>query len=682
MAGRSIAFVNTVLLVRWLGPGKYGVYAVLLSLLMVSSSFANLRLDLGLARYLPEFLLRRSGVEKELVKGVWKLGVALGVLTSIGLLAFAGFVATRIYARPELTGYVRLIAPAIALTVIQQMSLSTLAGLQDYRRVAVLQVITSVLQLVASVTGWAWIGLRGAVLGYVVGAGIAALAAAFVARQRLGESGFGTIKVLALSLGERVADPARREGQVRGNFVVEAPSDPSPSAAQSQRPVGIDSLGASEGQAIQSPRQVSALSLGRCGKIDIHGLAHTFRCALSGVLVSLADLKGLRQPSLTQLAFDNCRGPAPPGQQIVAHGVSRGNVDAENDSSPVGAADSQPVLSPLPGLPGRSESFAQGCRLGPHSTGPTGLGSNDATLARLTHFSVGCLFASLISISGYWCGTAILTRYRGFEAAALFSVAYSFGAFTLFAPGYLLGPAVPFLSEAWAAGRLEEFSDLVRCNFRLAVSLTIPIAVSFAVLARPLVSLVYGARLAPAWPAASLLSLAGVFFIGIAVFNLAFTAAERVWESVALNALWLGLFAALSAATAPAWGTAGVGLSFLLSLGVGYGVCCTYGLRRFGIANVGALQIATSVLAFGSCAVWLASLLSGGALWLAGCAVALAVSATFLKAFFSPDELALAWQTISRPLLRWSGSPSDKISGAAGKARRAERRWPTVESRG
>jgi O-antigen/teichoic acid export membrane protein len=273
----------------------------------------------------------------------------------------------------------------------------------------------------------------------------------------------------------------------------------------------------------------------------------------------------------------------------------------------------------------------------------------------LTHFSVGCLFASLISISGYRCGTAILTRYRGFEAAALFSVAYSFGAFTLFAPGYLLGPAVPFLSEAWAAGRLEEFRDLVRCNFRLAVSLTVPIAVSFAVLARPLVSLVYGARLAPAWPAASLLSLAGVFYIGIAVFNLAFTAAERVWESVALNALWLGLFAALSAVLAPAWGSAGVGLCFFLSLGVGYGICCAYGVRAFGIPNVGAVQIATSVLAFGFCAVWLASRLSGGALWLAGCAVALAVIA-FLRAFCSSEELTLAGQTISRPLLRWSGS--------------------------
>jgi O-antigen/teichoic acid export membrane protein len=700
VVGRGIAFVNTVLLVRWLGPGNYGVYAVLLSLLMVTSSFANLRLDLGLARYLPHFLLRRGFSERELVKRAWWLGVALSLLTSMGLLAFAGVVATRVYARPELTGYVRLIAPAIALTVIQQMGLSTLAGLQDYRKVAMVQVLASVLQLVASVAGWAWMGLRGAVLGYVASTGIAALAAAFVARQRLGESG----------LAEMLTTPIFRRRDAEGT---------------------------------KAKIKALARSLGRCGKIDLHGLAHTFRCAFSGVLVRLADLKGLRHPSLTQLAFDNCGGLAPQGQQSVAHGVSRGNVDVEDNSSPVGAADSHPVLSPRPGFRGRSESFAQGCqavkkssldwagahlqvcvfnsfadlkvcasrifhsgssraatprnheklfprplgggggesreagepgegvfqgsfcRLGPHSTGPTGLGGSDATLARLTHFSVGCLFASLISTSGYWCGTAILTRYRGFEAAALFSVAYSFGAFTLFAPGYLLGPALPFLSEAWAAGRIDEFRELVRRNFRLAVSLTVPIAVFFAVVARPLVALVYGLRFASARPAASLLSLTGVFFLGVAVFNLAFAAAGRVWVSVALNSLWLALFAALSTASARAWGPAGVGLSFFLSLGVGYGVSCAYGVRKFGFSKVGAAPVAASVLAFGSIAVWLASRLTGVALWLAGCAVAVAVGITFLKAFYSGDELTLAWQTVSRLVLRWYGTRAENTSSAA-----------------
>jgi O-antigen/teichoic acid export membrane protein len=511
VVGRGIAFVNTVLLVRWLGPGNYGVYAVLLSLLMVTSSFANLRLDLGLARYVPQFMLRRSSAEKELVKRAWKLGVALGVVTSIWLLAFAGLVATRVYARPELTGYVRLIAPAIALTVVQQMGLSTLAGLQDYRSVAVVQVLASALQLVASLAGWAWMGLRGAVLGYAASAGIAALVAAFAARRRLAEFGF-------------------RDWSV------------------------------------------------------VH-------------------------------------------QATKAQGGQSFSVQRTKDEGP------------------RTEQHP--------------------TLARLTRFSVGCLFASLISISGYWCGTAILTRYRGFEAAALFSVAYSFGAFTLFAPGYLLGPAGPFLSEAWAAGRVEEFRELVRRNFRLAASLTVPIAVFFAVVARPLVTLVYGTRFAPAWPAASLLSLAGVFFIGIAVFGGAFAAAERVWESVALNALWLALFAALSVASAPAWGSVGVGLSLFVSLGVGYGIFCTYGVRAFGISKAGAAQVAAAVLAFGSSALWLASRVSGRALWLTSCAVAFAAGATFLKAFCSPDELALAWQAVSRPVLRWCGSRTENTSSAA-----------------
>jgi teichuronic acid exporter len=509
--GRGIAFVNTVLLVRWLGPGNYGVYAVLLSLLMVSSSFANLRLDLGLARYLPQFMLRRSSAEKELVKRAWKLGVALGVVTSIGLLAFASLVATRVYARPELTGYVRLMAPAIALTVVQQMGLSTLAGLQDYRKVAVVQVLASALQLVASLAGWAWMGLRGAVLGYVASTGIAALVAAVVARRRLAEFGF--------------------------------------------------------------------------------------------------------------------RNWAASHQATKAQGDQSFSVQRTKDQGP------------------RTEQRA--------------------TLARLARFSLGCLFASLISISGYWCGTAILTRYRGFEAAALFSVAYSFGAFTLFAPGYLLGPAGPFLSEAWAAGRLEEFRELVRRNFRLAVSLSVPIAVFFAVVARPLVTLVYGARFAPAWPAASLLSLAAVFFIGIAVFGGAFAAAERVWESVALNAFWLALFVVLSLATVKAWGPAGVGLSFLASLGLGYAACCAYGVRTFGIPKVGAAPVAASVLAFGSSALWLASRLSGVALWLAACAVALGVSTALLKASYSSDELVLAWQTVSRPVLRWYGSRVENTGSAA-----------------
>jgi hypothetical protein len=36
-------------------------------------------------------------------------------------------------------------------------------------------------------------------------------------------------------------------------------------------------------------------------KSGISGLAHTLRCAFSGAIASLADLKGLRQPNFSHL---------------------------------------------------------------------------------------------------------------------------------------------------------------------------------------------------------------------------------------------------------------------------------------------------------------------------------------------------------------------------------------------
>ena len=47
-------------------------------------------------------------------------------------------------------------------------------------------------------------------------------------------------------------------------------------------------------------------------KSSISGLAHTFRCAFSGVIASLADLRGLRQPNFSHLQPAWVREPFPP----------------------------------------------------------------------------------------------------------------------------------------------------------------------------------------------------------------------------------------------------------------------------------------------------------------------------------------------------------------------------------
>ena len=66
-----------------------------------------------------------------------------------------------------------------------------------------------------------------------------------------------------------------------------------------------------------------------CEKSGISGLAHTFRCAFSGVIANLADLKGLRQPNFHTFqavgwrAFPLPPSPLPPARERGAEGGVR-----------------------------------------------------------------------------------------------------------------------------------------------------------------------------------------------------------------------------------------------------------------------------------------------------------------------------------------------------------------------
>jgi O-antigen/teichoic acid export membrane protein len=60
IAGNGIGYAVQVLLARWLGAGGYGVYSYLITWAQVFSIGALLGLDLGLVRFIPEYLLRQD----------------------------------------------------------------------------------------------------------------------------------------------------------------------------------------------------------------------------------------------------------------------------------------------------------------------------------------------------------------------------------------------------------------------------------------------------------------------------------------------------------------------------------------------------------------------------------------------------------------------------------------------
>jgi O-antigen/teichoic acid export membrane protein len=220
----------------------------------------------------------------------------------------------------------------------------------------------------------------------------------------------------------------------------------------------------------------------------------------------------------------------------------------------------------------------------------------------------------------------------------MFSVAYSIGALTLFAPAYFLNPSLAFLSEAYAAGRHQDFSMLLSRNFKLSVSVAIPIATFLAITAGQVLEMVYGARFAQAWIPASFLSLAAIFWLGITVIGLGFASAERTWELVGLNWLWLFTFVVLAVISAPRWNAAGVAFSYAVSTALAFAGYTWYGSRSFRLGDLGAAKVAAVVFVTGAAALWCASHVRGMAIWLIATLAALAAGWVVWKTLYSAEE--------------------------------------------
>lgn len=470
LVARGINFGNAALLARFLGPKDYGIYAVVLSALTVTASFSNLRLDAGLMRLVPPCLIRPDAGGKSLISSTWKLAMGLGLVTSAVYLVSAGEIAGQVYGRTELTGYFRLIAIAIVFSIATQMGLATLAGLQNFRTAAGIQIASAFMQLGATLFGLHWMGLRGVLWGYVFSVMLTGLLLVAVSRARLQESGLWALDYWLW----------------------------------------------------------------------------------------------------------------PPG------------------------------------------------------------------LGRVVRFSTGYLLANLVTLSALWCGNTILARIRGFGDAAMFSVAYSMGMLTLFVPGYFLNPSLPFLSEAHAIGQPDEFRNLLRRNFRLSVSIATPIAVFLCVNSREILSLIYGEWFSQAWLAASFLSFAAIFWLGIAAFGLALASVERVWEAVKLNLVWLAAFLALAFLLAPVWGVTGVAFSFLASSTIAYSAYCWHGCRAFQLRDTGAAKVAATAFAAGILAVSLASLSLGTATWFIAAGAALATWGGIWTILYTEEERGSARSLLSQ----------------------------------
>ena len=206
-----------------------------------------------------------------------------------------------------------------------------------------------------------------------------------------------------------------------------------------------------------------------------------------------------------------------------------------------------------------------------HSTAAWRLHPGDVTFAfrdvatEIMSFGIPALLAGVVVTFGNWWGSTMLVRHAGLPQLGLFGAAYSLMQVMLLLPSSLTVPAVSFLSETRAASGQQAFSDLVGNNLRLIWALTLPISFAFALFARNIMVLAFGNGFAPAagltsWMAFTALIIAINSQIGSAISSLG-----RMWQALAINAIWLTIFMPVSYVAVARTGALGLAVAYCIS---------------------------------------------------------------------------------------------------------------------
>lgn len=157
-ASAALAFVQGILVARWLGPELYGVAALVMSMPNLVFTFFDTRSVEASLKFLSEFHARGEG-EKALA--MCKVGYAVDF--TIALLAFlvsifiAPWAALNIAHRSEATGLIIIYASAFLPRALVSTSYAVLASLGHFSVIAFIGIATTLVRVIL-VLGMVWLG--------------------------------------------------------------------------------------------------------------------------------------------------------------------------------------------------------------------------------------------------------------------------------------------------------------------------------------------------------------------------------------------------------------------------------------------------------------------------------------------------------------------------------------------
>jgi len=191
--------LTPLVLARLLGVERYGIYALVTSLVGVVAGTSSLGQNAALQKFLPEYAIQDPARGRAiLVASVRIVAVVIG-LVSAALLIASPAIARVIYRDASLSGVLRFAVLLVAGTVLYNHFSSVAIGLHRIRTYGIASVVRGGAFLIFGALGALLLGLYGALVGQVVGALLAASVLILDSRRTAAQKLPGEIRSYAFS---------------------------------------------------------------------------------------------------------------------------------------------------------------------------------------------------------------------------------------------------------------------------------------------------------------------------------------------------------------------------------------------------------------------------------------------------------------------------------------------------
>ena len=164
---RGVILVSGILIARLLGKTAFGEFGIIQSTVGMFGVFAGLGLGITATKYVSQFRKADPLKAGRIMALTGAMGFLTGGVATVGMVLLAPWLASRTLAAPHMGSLLAIGSGLLFFTAMNGVQNGALAGLEAFRTIAWVNLISSVACLPIIIAGAWWGGLKGAVWGSI-----------------------------------------------------------------------------------------------------------------------------------------------------------------------------------------------------------------------------------------------------------------------------------------------------------------------------------------------------------------------------------------------------------------------------------------------------------------------------------------------------------------------------------